>query len=72
MNKGGYLTHVAQYFVPPIVKGLIPNQEHGVRLYSSMCGSMIEGVLFIGMISSDNQVFIFANGEYLDIDELER
>lgn len=71
VNKEGYLTHVAQYFVPPIVKELSPNQEHGVRLYSSMCGSMIEGVLFIGMISSNNQVFLFVNGEYLDINALE-
>ncbi len=38
VNEQGILTHVAQYFVPPVVKDLQPNQEHGVRLYSSMCG----------------------------------
>lgn len=71
VDSNGYLSYVAQYFVPPIVKGLMPNQYHGVRLYSSMCGSMIKGVVYIATISSDEKIFIFKNGEYVDIDELE-
>lgn len=71
MNNDGILTHVAQYFVPPVVKGLTPNQEHGVRLFSSMCGSTIGGVLFIGVISSSNKIYIFQSGEYINIDKLE-
>lgn len=70
-NSDGYLTYVAQYFVPPIIKNLMPNQSHGVRIYSSMCGSMIEGVVYIATISSDEKIFIFKNGEYANIDELE-
>lgn len=70
MNNQGILTHVAQYFVPPVVKSLIPNQEHGVRLFSSMCGSTIEGVLFIGTISSDYKIYMFQSGNYINTNKL--
>lgn len=63
MNESGILTHVAQYFVPPIVDNLVPNQEHGVRLHSSMCGSMLEGILFIAVICSDLNIYIFKSGK---------
>lgn len=68
MNESGILTHVAQYFVPPVVENLIPNQDHGVRLHSSMCGSTLEGVLFIGVICSDYKIYIFQSGK--DVSEL--
>lgn len=71
VNEDGVLKYVAQYFVPPVVKSLRPNQEHGVRLYSSMCGSLLEGVLFIGVISSDRTIFIIKEGQYIDINLLE-
>lgn len=70
-NSRGYLNHVAQYFVPPLVKGLKPNLDHGVRLYSSLCGSLMKGVLFIGMISSNYKIYIFQNGKYVETDKLE-
>ena len=63
INENGILTHVAQYFVPPIVEGFMPNQAHGVRLYSGLCGSTIKGVLFIAVICSDESIYIFRNGE---------
>ena len=63
MDENGILKYVAQYFVPPIVKGLRPNQGHGVRCYSSMCGSMLDGVLFIATICSDKSVYIYQKGE---------
>ena len=72
VNEQGILTHVAQYFVPPVVKDLQPNQEHGVRLYSSMCGSTLAGVSFICMISSDKSIYFFRNGEYVNLSELEK
>lgn len=70
-NKDGELTHVAQYFVPPARKDLLPNQEHGVRLYSSICGSTMDGVLFIAVISSNFEIDFFENGNYLDLNEME-
>lgn len=70
INQKGTLTHVAQYFVPSIVKNLYPDQEHGVRLYSSMCGSIISGVLFIATICSNGDIYIYENGKEVNLDDL--
>lgn len=71
INGEGTLTHVAQYFVPGIVENLFPDQNHGVRLYSSMCGSTIEGVLFIATICSNGDIYIYRNGEEVNLKELQ-
>ncbi len=63
VNEKGELTHVAQYFVPKIVEGLVPNQNHGVRTFSAACGSKIEGVNFIGMISCNNEIYLYKDGQ---------
>ena len=63
VNEKGVLTNVAQYFVPPIVEGLYPNQYHGVRLHSSLCGSTMEGILFIAVICSDDSIYILKEGK---------
>ena len=63
VNEKGELTHVAQYFVPKIVDGLVPNQNHGVRTFSAACGSKIEGVNFIGMISCNNEIYLYKDGQ---------
>lgn len=63
MNQSGDLTHVAQYYVPSVRKEIFPNQEHGVRTYSAACGSMMEGVKFIGLISSNNDIYIYKEGK---------
>lgn len=70
IDQQGTLTHVAQYFVPGIVKELHPVQEHGVRLYSSMCGSTISGVLFIATICSNGDIYIYENGKEVDLEKL--
>lgn len=62
VNEKGELTHVAQYFVPQIVRELIPNQKHGVRTYSAACGSKMKGVYFIGMVSCNNEIYLYKNG----------
>ncbi len=67
IDEGGTLTHVAQYFVPPIVKGLYPDQEHGVRLFSSLCGSTISGVLFVATICSNGDIYIYKSGNQVDL-----
>lgn len=65
VNEEGILTDVAQYFVPPIVKGLYPNQYHGVRFHSSLCGSTMEGVLLIAVICSNESIYILQNGKVI-------
>ena len=70
IDHNGILTHVAQYFVPAIVNDLSPDQEHGVRLYSSICGSTLAGVLFIGTICSNGEIYIFKSGENVDIENM--
>lgn len=63
LNENGILTHVAQYFVPPIIKEISPDQDHGVRVYSSLCGSTIKGVLFIVAVCSDLSIYIMKDGK---------
>lgn len=71
VNEKGTLSYVAQYFVPPVIQSLKPHQDHGVRVYSSMCGSVLPGVLLIGVISSNYDIYIFRKGEYVDLAKLE-
>ena len=71
IDSKGNLTHVAQYFVPPIVKRFQPNLKHGVRLHSSICGSVLDGVICIGVISSGRDIYILRNGSYVNLEELE-
>lgn len=63
MNESGVLTHVAQYFVPPIVENLAPDQDHGVRVHSSICGSTLQGVLFIAVVCSNSNIYLFQDGK---------
>lgn len=70
IDQEGTLTHVAQYFVPSIVKDLHPDQEHGVRLFSSICGSTILGVLFIATICSNGDIYIYESGKPLNLNNL--
>lgn len=72
VDHKGILTHVAQYFVPTIVNHLKPNQEHGVRFYSSICGSMLDGVLFIGIICSNGEIYIFQSGKHINLNNIPR
>lgn len=69
VNENGELTHVAQYFVPKIVDGLVPNQNHGVRTFSAACGSKIDGVNFIGMISCNNEIYLYKDGYEIEHDD---
>lgn len=65
MNEKGELTHISQYYVPPIKKNIYPNQKHGVRTYSAACGSTMRGVKCIGLISSNNDIYIYKDGDVL-------
>lgn len=57
--------------MPPIVKRFQPNLKHGVRLHSSICGSVLDGVICIGVISSGRDIYILRNGSYVNLEELE-
>lgn len=70
INQQGVLTHVAQYFVPSIVNGFYPDQNHGVRLFSSKCGSTIKGVLFIASICSNGDIYVYESGKQVDLNSL--
>jgi hypothetical protein len=63
INSDGVLTHVAQFFSPPVNK-LIPNiQGQGARTFCSQCGSKIAGVVLMGSVSSNRNIYLFENGE---------
>lgn len=64
-NEDGILTHVAQYFVPEIVPGKKPHKAHGVRFFSALCGSLMNGVLMTGVVCSNGKTYLFMNGEPL-------
>ncbi len=66
-NKEGKLTHVAQYFWPPIVKNIKPNESYGTRHLSAKYGSCLRGVIAIGIINRDRKIFYFINGKSYNI-----
>lgn len=63
MNKQGVLTHVAQFFSPPIHKFLPEVIGQGARTYCSQCGSNIVGITLIGSISSKRNIHLFKKGK---------
>lgn len=69
-NSSGKLTHVAQYFCPPPIKGLIPNESYGVRYRVAQYGSFLKGVILTGTINHDKKIHCFENGrKYIPVDE---
>lgn len=71
VDETGTLRYIAQYFVPPVVASLGPNQEHGVRLHSARCGSTLKGVIFIAVISSNFEVHFFKDGNAINLTDME-
>jgi len=63
INERGELTHVAQYFVPPIVKGIRPNHSQGIRFRSAQYGSLIKGVITTGIINHNFEPYYFIKGK---------
>ncbi|MFX1293577.1 MAG: hypothetical protein ACFFD2_01775 [Promethearchaeota archaeon] len=58
----GLLTHIAQYFFPPIIPKLKINEYYGTRYHSALYGSCINGVILTGTINSNNKYFVFKKG----------
>ena len=65
------MTHVAQYFFPPIVHGLCVNENYGTRYHSAQYGSCIEGIILTGAINSDNQYHVFRKGRSVQENEFD-
>ncbi len=65
INGEGILTHVAQFFSPPVIK--MPNLlDQGARTFCAQCGSKIPGVLMIGSVSSHRNVYLFQEGNFVN------
>lgn len=62
LDAEGRLTQVAQYFVPPLVRSLEPDQQHGVRVHSARCGSVLPGVILTCVLCSNFDLFVFRGG----------
>ncbi len=62
-NEKGLLTHISQYFGPPPVKNIEPNEDYGTRYHAVWFGSYLEGVIIAGGITSGNHYYIFEHGE---------
>lgn len=62
VNQDGELTHVAQYFVPPVVLDIEPNGQRGIRYHSAQFGSCLDGVIATGIVGSDQTACYFIKG----------
>lgn len=65
LNKKGELTHVAQYFSPPIVQEACIDRSRlvGGRFVAALFGSAISGVTMTGIVSEGHGLSIFKNGK---------
>lgn len=68
-NEKGLLTHVSQYFGPPPVKNVEPNEKYGTRYHAVWFGSFLEGVIITGGVTSGNHFYVFEHGELKKSDE---
>lgn len=71
LNKKGELTHVAQYFSPPIVQEACIDRSRlvGGRFVAALFGSAISGVIMTGIVSEGHGLSIFKNGKEVHFEE---
>lgn len=64
INQMGLITHIAQYFSPPIVMSVNIDRSRpiGGRFAAAIFGSVIPGVLMTGIVSEGHGLSIFENG----------
>lgn len=72
VNGVGKLTHVAQYFSPPIIREAWFDKRRlvGGRFVAALFGSAIPGVLMTGIVGVKSGLSIFINGEEVVYEEL--
>lgn len=65
LNENGELTHVAQYFSPPIVQEVCFDRSRlvGGRFVAALFGSAISGVVMTGVVSEGHGLSIFKDGK---------
>jgi hypothetical protein len=66
-DERGLLTHVAQYFAPPICEHIIPNELYGARCLSAQYGSCIKGVIVTGVVSLNLKAYCFRGGKAYEL-----
>jgi hypothetical protein len=71
LNKKGKLTHVAQYFSPPIVQEAYFDKSRfvGGRFAAALFGSAISSVIMTGIVSEGHGLSIFKNGKEVHFEE---
>jgi|GEM_PF-2021564 len=62
LNSEG-LTHICQYFSPPIDQAIKPNYSKGGRFRAAQYGSCLPGVIATGVVGEDYGPRIFIQGE---------
>lgn len=72
INEKGKLTHVAQYFSPPVVReaGFDRHRLIGGRFVAALFGSAIPGVLMTGIVGVRSGLSVFRNAEEVIYEEL--
>ena len=66
INSDGILTHVAQFFSPPVNKYLPNILGQGARTFCSQCGSNLDGVLMVGSVSTNRSIYLFEKGNLVN------
>ncbi len=66
INSEGVLTHVAQFFSPPVNKFLPKILGQGARTFCSQCGSNVNGVLMVGSVFSNRSIYLFEKGNLVN------
>ena len=71
LNNNGDLTHVAQYFSPPIVQEAYFDRSRlvGGRFVAALFGSAISNVIMTGIVSEGHGLSIFKNGKEAHFEE---
>ena len=71
LDEKGALTHVAQYFSPPIIQEAYIDRSRrvGGRFVAALFGSAISGVLMTGILSEGHGLSVFKNGKEVHFEE---
>lgn len=73
LNRQGEITHVAQYFSPPIIKDVCIDNSRpvGGRFVAALFGSAIPNVIMTGVISEGHGLSIFMDGQEVYFEEIQ-
>ena len=71
INTKGEITHVAQYFSPPIANEVLIDRSRlvGGRFIAALFGSVLEGVIMTGIVSKNRKASIFKDGKEIYLED---